>query len=143
MRKLISLFFYTFILFSCKTKNTNQTIVKKREGLWIEKYSIDSANYKSVGKYYKDDPIKKWRYYLDGKIIQKEKYKKNDCITRFYHENGKLRSKGRTRLDTSSKYAHWFYTGKWDYYNEKGKLIKMRNYNNGELISEIDKKIRN
>jgi antitoxin component YwqK of YwqJK toxin-antitoxin module len=127
------------MLFSCKSKPINQTIAKKREGLWIEKYSIDSANYKSIGKYHKDDPIKKWRYYLDGKIIKKEKYTQNDCITKFYHKNGKIQSRGKTKLDTSAKYAHWFYNGKWNYYNDKGKLIKMRNYDNGELISEIDK----
>jgi antitoxin component YwqK of YwqJK toxin-antitoxin module len=131
------------MLFSCKSKPINRTIAKKREGLWIEKYSIDSANYKSIGKYHKDDPIKKWRYYLDGKIIKKEKYTGNDCITKFYHKNGKIQSIGRTKLDTSSKYCHWFYTGKWNYYNEKGKLTTKRYYDNGELKSEIDKTIGN
>jgi antitoxin component YwqK of YwqJK toxin-antitoxin module len=125
------------LLFACKSKPINQTINKKREGIWIEKYSQDSANYKSIGKYYKDDPIKKWRYYLNGKIIKKEKHKKNNCLTKFYHENGKTQSIGTTSLDTSSKYLHWFYKGKWNYYDSKGKLIMTRTYNNGELISEI------
>jgi hypothetical protein len=42
-------------LFSCKPKLIKKK--QKREGLWIEQYSLDSAHYKSVGKY-KNDPIK-------------------------------------------------------------------------------------
>ncbi|MEZ7500196.1 hypothetical protein QO200_15785 [Flavobacterium sp. Arc3] len=134
MKKLIIILSCLILsLFSCKT---NQKINKKREGLWIEQYSLDSLHYKSVGKYKNDDPIKKWRYYLDGKIIKKEKYKGNACYTKFYHENGKTQSRGKTVLDTSTKYAHWFYSGNWEFYNDKGKLIIKRNYNNGKLTSE-------
>lgn len=137
MKKLIFIASCLFLsFFSCKPRLTNQTINKKREGLWIEKYSSDSSNYKSIGKYHHDDPIKKWRYYLNGKIIKKEKYTKNDCVTKFYHQNGKIQSKGKTTLDLSTKYAHWFYTGNWDYYDEKGKLIMNRNYEKGKLVSE-------
>ncbi|PRZ20373.1 toxin-antitoxin system YwqK family antitoxin [Flavobacterium granuli] len=123
-------------LFSCKPRLINQKINKKREGLWIEKYSLDSANYKSIGKYRNDDPIKKWRYYLDGKIIKKEKHKKNDCITTFFHQNGKIQSQGKTTLDLSKKYAHWFYNGNWNFYDNKGQLIMQRNYDKGKLVSE-------
>ena len=138
MRKLIILFVcLAMSLLACKPQLTNQKINKKREGLWIEKYSQDSANYKSIGKYKNDDPIKKWRYYLDGKLIKKEKYKDNSCLTRLYHENGKIQSKGITVLDNSAKYAHWYYTGNWNFYNNKGKLILKREYEKGNLISEI------
>jgi antitoxin component YwqK of YwqJK toxin-antitoxin module len=114
-------------LFSCKP---NQKKTKKREGLWIEQYSLDSAHYKSVGKYKNDDPIKKWCYYLDGKII-KEKHKIHTCY-KFYHQN----NRGTTVLDTSTKYVHWFYSGNWKFYDNKGKLIIERNYQSGKLASE-------
>jgi antitoxin component YwqK of YwqJK toxin-antitoxin module len=123
-------------LFSCKPKLINQKTNKKREGLWIEQYSLDSAHYKSIGKYKNDDPIKKWCYYLDGKIIKKEKHKGNTCYTKFYHENGKIQSRGKTVLDTTTKYAHWFYSGNWEFYDNKGKLIIERNYQSGKLASE-------
>lgn len=123
-------------LFSCKPKLINQKINKKREGLWIEQYSLDSAHYKSVGKYKNDDPIKKWCYYLDGKIIKKEKHTGNTCYTKFYHQNGKIQSRGTTVLDTSTKYAHWFYSGNWKFSDNKGKLIIERNYQSGKLASE-------
>lgn len=123
-------------LISCGPKLTNQKINKKREGLWIEQYSQDSSHYKAIGKYRNDDPIKKWRYYLDGKIIKKEKHKGNSCFTRFYHKNGKIQSQGKTTLDLSKKYAHWFYSGNWNFYDDKGKLIMKRDYDKGKLVSE-------
>lgn len=123
-------------LFSCNPKLINQKINKKREGLWVEKHSLDSSNYKSIGKYSNDDPVKIWRHYLNGKIIKKEKYTKNDCMTKFYHQNGKIQSQGKTTLDLSGKYTHWFYSGNWNFYDEKGKLIMKRNYDKGKLVSE-------
>ena len=137
MRKLILLLSFIILsLFSCKTRLINQTLDKRKEGLWIEKYSQDSAQYKSIGKYKNDDPIKRWRYYQNSKLIKKEKYKQSDCFTRIYHQNGKIQSKGKTVLDNSTEYAHWYYSGNWNFYNEKGKLILKRFYQKGDLVSE-------
>lgn len=137
MKKLIIIIGCLILtFFSCRPKLTNQKINKKREGLWIEQYAMDSAQYKSVGKYKNDDPVKKWCYYLNGKMIKKEKYKGNSCYTQFYHENGKIQSRGKAVLDTSAKYAHWYYTGNWDYYNDKGQLTIKREYQNGALATE-------
>lgn len=126
-------------LFSCKTEIINQTIERKREGLWIEKYSVDSAHYKSVGKYKKNDPVKKWRYYLDGKNIKKEKYRTTGCKTKFYHQNRRTQAKGRTKIE-EEKQLHWYYSGTWKYYDNKGKLKTTRKYRKGDLISEINNK---
>jgi antitoxin component YwqK of YwqJK toxin-antitoxin module len=98
----------------------------------VEQYSLDSAHYKSVGKYKNDDPIKVVLL-LDGKII-KRKHTGNTCYTKFYHQNGKIQSRGTTVLDTSTKY--WFYSGNWKFYDNKGKLIIERNYQSGKLASE-------
>jgi hypothetical protein len=123
-------------LLSCKTKVINQTFEKKKEGLWIENYANGSANYKSIGNYKNDDPIKKWLYYLDGKIIKKEKFNGNSSKTKLYHENGHIQSKGKTFLDTSAKYPHWYYSGNWNFYDNRGKLILRRYYDSGNLITE-------
>jgi antitoxin component YwqK of YwqJK toxin-antitoxin module len=136
MRHLIITLFLTLTLIGCKTAPINQKENKKREGLWIENYAIDSAKYKSVGKYHLDDPIKKWRYYLNGKIIKREKYKLNICNTTTYFENGKIQSKGQTKTTSDNIQIHWFYDGDWNFFDEKGKLIVTRKYSNGELISE-------
>ncbi|TRX34076.1 hypothetical protein FNW52_14820 [Flavobacterium sp. ZT3R18] len=138
MRHLFIYLFLILTLIGCKTAPINQKINKKREGLWIENYAVDSAKYKSVGKYYLDDPIKKWRYYLNGKIIKREKYKRNICTTTNYFENGKIQSKGQTKTTTDNMEIHWFYDGNWNFFDEKGKLIVTRKYSNGELVSEVE-----
>ena len=59
---------------------------KKREGLWTEQYAVDSANYRSIGYYKNDNPIKTWKHYLNDRLIKKEKYKKEHCKTKLYHK---------------------------------------------------------
>ncbi|MFE3867480.1 hypothetical protein ACFX5E_05250 [Flavobacterium sp. LS2P90] len=137
MRKLaLLLSFIILSLSSCKTSLINQKIDKRKEGLWIEKYSQDSTQYKSIGKYKNDDPIKKWRYNQNSILIKREKYKQKHCFTRIYHLNGKIQSKGKTALDNSTQYAHWYYSGNWNFYNEKGKLVLKRFYEKGNLVTE-------
>jgi antitoxin component YwqK of YwqJK toxin-antitoxin module len=137
MRNLIIPISILFLLLACKAKSINQKVNKEREGLWIEKYTQDSSQYKSIGKYHKGDPVKRWKYYLNGKIIMREKYKDDYCIRTKYHQNGKIESKGKTRFDNDSKYAHWFYNGDWKFFDERGKAILIKKYENGKLISEI------
>ena len=136
MRQLFILLICTILISGCKSKPINQMIDKKKEGVWIEKYSEDSIHYKSY-EYYKDNqPVKKWKSYINGKIYKTEKYRNGICIVKYYHENGKLQSKGKTKIEIDSVETHWFYFGKWKFYSEKGKLTDIRKYNKGELVSE-------
>ena len=110
---------------------------KKREGLWIEHYAVDSANYRSIGSYKNDNPVKTWKHYLNDRLIKKEKYKKEHCKTKLYHKNRTLRAKGITNLDQSDKYDHWYYDKTWKYYDNNRKLKTVRIYNKGQLVSEL------
>lgn len=134
MKKFTLLFIGMLSLFSCRP--TNQTVNNKRGGIWIEEYAIDSAQYKSIGTYKNGDPVKKWRYYLNGKLIKKQRYHEMYCKTKFFHENRKTRAKGITRLDENPKEIHWYYSGIWKHYDKRGKLMIIRNYDKGKLISE-------
>ena len=88
-------------------------------------------------EYYKhDQPVKKWKSYINGKIYKTEKYKNGICTVKYYYENGKVQSKGKTKLETNSVETHWFYFGDWKFYSDKGKLTEIKKYNNGDLISE-------
>ena len=124
-------------MLSCKTKERNQMLLKKREGLWTEQYALDSAKYRSIGYYKNDNPVKTWKYYLDNHLIKKEKYKKEHCKTKLYHKNRKLRAKGITNLDQREKSDHWYYDKTWKYYDENRKLTTVRRYSKGTLVSEI------
>lgn len=136
LKKLFLLLFCGLTLLSCKSKSINQKIDKKKEGVWIDSYSQDGTNYKSY-EYYKNDlPVKKWKTYINGKIYKTEKYKNGICIVKSYYENGKLESKGQTKLERNSVETHWFYFGEWKFYSDKGKLKEIKNYDQGQLISE-------
>ena len=136
MKNLLLLFFCGMMLFSCKSKLINQKIDKKKEGLWVDNYEQDSTTYKSLEYYKNDQPVKKWKSYINGKIYKTEKYKNGICIVRYYYENGKLQSKGKTKIEVNAVETHWFYFGDWKFYSDKGKLTEIKNYKNGDLISE-------
>ena len=124
------------MLFSCKSKPINQKIDKKKEGLWVDNYKQDSTTYKSFEYYKNDQPVKKWKSYINGKIYKTEKYKIGICIVKYYYENGKLQSKGKTKIEVNAVETHWFYFGDWKFYSDKGKLTEIKKYSNGDLISE-------
>jgi antitoxin component YwqK of YwqJK toxin-antitoxin module len=52
-------------------------------------------------------------------------------LHQIYHQKEKYNPEGQQ--DTSTKYAHWFYSGNWKFYDNKGKLIIERNYQSGKL----------
>ena len=136
MRPFLIILFSGILLLSCKSKAINQKIDKKKEGVWVETYTQDSTTYKSFEYYKHDQPVKIWRSYIDGKIFKTEKYKNGICTVKNYYKNGKVESKGKTKIETDSKEIHWFYFGDWKFYSEKGKLTEIKKYNNGDLISE-------
>ncbi len=124
------------MLFSCKSKPINQKIDKKKEGLWVDNYEQDSTTYKTFEYYKNDQPVKKWKSYINGKIYKTEKYKNGICNVKYYYENGKLQSKGKTKIEVNAAETHWFYFGDWKFYSDKGKLTEIKKYNNGDLILE-------
>lgn len=136
MKNYFLLLLFSLILFGCKIPAINQKIDKKKEGVWIDDYIQDNIRYKSYEYYKHDQPVKKWKSYIGGKIYKTEKYKNGICIVKTYYENGKLESKGKTQLEVNGTETHWFYFGEWKFYSDKGKLKNIKNYEKGELISE-------
>ena len=136
MQKIFVLLFCGIMLSGCKSKPINQKIDHKKEGVWIDNYKQDSTTYKSFEYYKHDEPVKKWKSYINGKIYKTEKYKNGISTVKYYYENGKVQSTGKTKMESNSKETHWFYFGDWKFYSDKGKLTEIKKYNNGELISE-------
>lgn len=122
--------------FACKPQLVNQKIDKKKEGKWVNLYIQDTIEYKSFEYYKNDEPIKKWKSYINKKKYKIEKYKNGICFVKVYHQNGKIESKGRTKLEIDNQKFHWFYFGDWKYYDKNGKLISTRKYDYGKFISE-------
>lgn len=136
MIRKVALIFVVFSFLSCKTSVVNQKINKQREGKWVDVYVQDNVEYKSVEHYKNNQPVKKWKTYIGGKIYKTEKYKNGISIAKTYYENGKLESKGKTKLETDSIRSHWFYFGEWKFYSDKGKLVSIKTYDKGKFVSE-------
>lgn len=126
---------FLLLLSSCKI---NRFKNGEREGKWVHFDTIDHVIYKSVGRYKKGMEQKKWKQFSGKKLVRLEEYKDSICFTKYYHENGKVSSEGKSKMVVSEKEIHWFYTEDWRFYDEKGILIGTNIYENGELIETIE-----
>lgn len=113
-------------LVSCKSR-INQTVNNLPEGKWITTDILDFI-YTTKGKFRKGIEVGTWKSFKNGKLVKKEKYKKNLCKTTFYFPNGEKQKQGYTKLVMEDSLLHWFYFGKWHFYNQNGKLDSIKNY---------------
>lgn len=136
-RKISFTFIVVTCIIACKSK-TNQIINHKKEGKWI---TIDTLDYIYItkGKYQKGNEIGTWRQYCNGKLVKKEKYHKSTSNIKFYHPNGKIMKKGHTKSDHNAIEDHWYYYGKWYFYNTKGKLDSIKTYKKEITTNNIEK----
>ncbi|WP_051590633.1 hypothetical protein [Flavobacterium daejeonense] len=124
--KLILIITISISILSCKSK-INQTINNIPEGKWITIDTLDFI-YTVKGKYRKGVEVGTWKSFNNRKLVKKEKYKKNLCKTTFYFPNGKKQKQGYTKLVVEDSLSHWFYSGKWRFYNQEGQLDSIKNY---------------
>lgn len=69
--------------------------------------------------------------------INQKVFLKDKCLVTYYNENKILIISGQTKSEVNEKKSHWFYYGDWNFYDNNGKLVLIKKYINGELISEI------
>ena len=127
--------FITIGFSSCKT---NKTINHHREGKWIFKDTVNGVLYKSKGKYKLSREIKTWKYFENRKLVKTEKYVDNICHIKTFDEKGKTTSIGKSIIVEENNETHWYLTGDWIFFDKKGKIIGIKKYEKGELISEIE-----
>lgn len=134
MKKTV-LFFTIILLFvSCKT---NQTVNGKREGKWKFTSTVNDTLYFQKGRYTNGIESGTWKAYKNKKLVSKEKYKGKIGYMTNYHLNGKIQSKGTTKIEETGKYFKWCLSGDWNYYDKNGKLYLTRIYLDGNLITEL------
>ncbi|SEN08385.1 hypothetical protein SAMN05421856_11447 [Chryseobacterium taichungense] len=142
MQKLSFLLIF-LVLVSCKTK-INQYVkdekkVSKRDGKWKEEYSADEGILHATGKYRMGEKVGVWKMNLNGRKYQKDVIRKGITRTKRYFPNGKIMEKGQSKIDISENERHWFYYGPWEYYNDTGKLLYIKIYNQGQKTDSISK----
>ena len=80
------------------------------------------------------DPVGEGLYYdKNGLLERKEIIRFKKIKTTLYHPNGHKRMKGYAKLiDMWDRYQFYFY-GRWEYFDEKGKLLKYCYFNKGVM----------
>ncbi len=131
--KKVFLLFLVFLIFSCKT---NKTVNHHREGKWVFKDTVNGILYKSKGKYKQSREIKTWKYFENHKLVKTEKYQDSICYSKTFDEKGRVTSIGKSIIIDENNETHWYLTGDWIFFDEKGKIIGIKKYEKGELISE-------
>lgn len=74
------------------------------------------------------------QYYANGQLladIPLNKFGQNEGTAAYYYQDGTLKTKG--------DFKNNLYAGKWENFDEKGKLIKINQYNsNGNLVESMN-----
>ena len=122
----------TIACLSCKTNQFNK--VGQSHGRWEFADTLGTQVYKYGGRYKNGIECGKWKYHLGGKLARKEKYRKNISYNQFFHENGKVSSRGKSQLDVSAAEIHWYYFGDWEYFDETGRLTMVKTFENGKQV---------
>jgi antitoxin component YwqK of YwqJK toxin-antitoxin module len=133
-----SLFILSFLMLTLLSCKTNKTINNHREGKWIFIDTLNGVSYKSKGKYKQSQEIKTWKYFENGKLVKTEKYKDSICSIKTFDEKGRTTSVGKSIIVEENNETHWYLTGDWIFFDKKGKVIGIKKYEKGKLISEIE-----
>lgn len=108
----------------------------QRTGLWLT-YWDDEMKIPMSQVFYKngyEDRVSK-EFHQNGKLRLKFRhYSENRMRVKFYHENRKLESKGWAIMEYNKEDTHFYYHGKWKYYNQNRRLIKIGSYEYGSEV---------
>lgn len=108
----------------------------KRVGLWVTYWDDEEKIPMSVAKFKDGYETGKSKEYLqNGNLRLKFRYQKNRIRAKYYNSNGKLEKKGWAVIEYNIDDIHYFWQGKWKYYNEKRKVQSISFYENGREIS--------
>jgi len=110
----------------------------KRKGLWIEYWDEEEKVPMSKAWFKNDKEYKSKEYYLNGKIRLKMKWHGERIKIKYYDTNRKIEQKGWAIFDFNKEDIHFYWHGKWKYYNDRRKLIKVCLYQNGEMVKKIN-----
>jgi len=133
---LVFLFSFCHSGFSQKLNRVNKH--GERTGKWIT-YNDSAKTKKSIeGKYRKGNPKGTFYFYtMDGVLERKEKTRFKVLKTTLYYPNQIIRFKGQARIDNEVDRIHYYFFGKWKYFDENGNFLKYCYYEKGKLIRTV------
>jgi hypothetical protein len=128
---LLLLLLYTSCVIHSQPNKLNKNL--QRKGKWLT-YDDSLRTIKSFeGRFRNGKSVGKSIYYFNGKIDRIEKKRFRKLKTTLYYADGKIKAKGNARLINGDSLMHYFFYGKWKYFDENGKLFKYVYFDNGQI----------
>jgi antitoxin component YwqK of YwqJK toxin-antitoxin module len=135
MKLVLSITILLLIMSGCKINRYDKH--GRRTGKWMTAFVSDSVSYKRVEYYQGGKEKRTWKMYHNNKLVSTEKYRNDTCYTKFYYPDGKLNAQGKSVMtNESADRVHWYYIGRWQYYNKSGKLELIKIYKKDDLNPE-------
>ncbi len=108
----------------------------KRTGLWINYWDTTGKILMSKARFkegYEKGVSKE--YYQNGIVRLKFRYYKNRIRTKYYFESGKLDQKGWSKIEWAGAATHYYWQGRWKFFDEHRKLIRKAWFLNGRELT--------
>ncbi len=105
-----------------------------RKGLWINYWDDDEKILMS--KYHYKDGMETYvcrEFYSNGKTRIKFRYYGKRIRVKYFDENSQITQKGWSKWDIAEKDLHYYWDGKWKFFDENKKLVKVEIWEMGEL----------
>lgn len=138
--------FFSILLFLLSVSASAQLLKKsinkyddtgKRKGLWIT-YWDEEKKVPMSKVWFKDDKENRGKeYHISGKMRLKLKWYGKRIKMKYYDTERKIEQKGWATIDFNKEDIHFYWHGKWKYYDDRRKLIKVCLYQNGEMAEEL------
>ncbi|MCP4553180.1 MAG: hypothetical protein GY834_14330 [Bacteroidetes bacterium] len=113
----------------------------KKMGLWLSYWDKKKTIYHTKFHYKNGREIGVNKTYnRDGKLMTKERHVKGRIKVKIYDEQGKLQRKGWAKIDFNAENLHFYWHGRWKFYNEKHQLVGISMYEKGFFINSIENK---
>ncbi len=107
----------------------------KKTGIWFSYWDASEKKLHRKFHYKNDREVKVCKmYHRNGKLITKERHLKNRIKVKNYDEKGRIHRKGWAKIDFNAKDLHFYWHGRWKFYDHKHHLTGISIYKNGYFI---------
>lgn len=135
LRYCLIIVFLVFYLFSFSQKINRLNKHGERKGKWIIYHDSLKTIKSFEGRFMKGNSVGRAYYYnFEGGLDRRDIHRKRYIKTTFFNNNGSKNMEGRSRIENLPERVHFYFYGRWKYYDENGKLVKYGYYEKGKLV---------
>ncbi|HPE55983.1 MAG TPA: hypothetical protein P5514_04325 [Bacteroidales bacterium] len=106
-----------------------------KTGKWITYWDEEEKVPMSIARFDhgKEIGVSK-EFHQNGELRMKFRHQKDRIRVKYYSNERKLEQKGWARMEYSKDNVRYYWHGKWKFYNDKRKLVRVTMYQNGEEV---------